>query len=62
MADRWTEMLRCPMCSRVGRAALSQADDADIATADTIPEGFEVIKTKYGIDFICTACRVRVEL
>ena len=62
MDERWTEQLRCPMCYRAGRAALFQADDADIATAERVPSGFELIQTKYSIDFICTACHVRVEL
>jgi hypothetical protein len=61
MADHWTEQLRCPTCHRTGTAALSQEDDDDIPTADSIPDGFEVITTSYGIDFICSSCRIRVE-
>jgi hypothetical protein len=61
MADRWTEHLRCPTCDRTGTAALSQGDDDDIPSAESIPDGFEVIRTKYGIDFICASCRIRVE-
>jgi hypothetical protein len=61
MADRWTEHLRCPMCYRTGRATLSQEDDDHMPVADRAPDGFEVIKTAHGIDFICTACRVRVQ-
>jgi hypothetical protein len=49
------------MCCRTGTAALSQGDDDDMATADNVPDGFEVITTRYGIDFICTSCRIRVE-
>lgn len=61
MADQWTEQLRCPTCYRTGSAALSQEDDDHTPVADRIPDGFEVIQTRYGIDFICTSCRIRVE-
>jgi hypothetical protein len=55
------EQLRCPTCHRTGSAALSQEDDDHVPVADRIPDGFEVITTKYGIDFICTSCRIRVQ-
>ena len=61
MADHWTEQLRCPTCHRTGSASLSQEDDDDIPTADNVPDGFELITTRYGIDFICSSCRIRVE-
>lgn len=61
MADRWTEELRCPTCYRTARAELSQEDDDHAPVADRIPDGFEVIKTRHGIDFICCSCRIRVE-
>jgi hypothetical protein len=40
---------------------LSQEDDDHVPVADRIPDGFEVITTKYGIDFICTSCRIRAQ-
>jgi hypothetical protein len=63
MADRWTEQLRCPMCGKIGNAALSQGVAEEVPTAVSVPDGFEVVSRKrgYGIDFICTACRVPVE-
>ena len=60
MADRWIEELRCPMCYRAARAELSQ-EDYHTPVADRVPEGFQVIRTRHSIDFICSSCRVRVE-
>jgi hypothetical protein len=63
MDERWTEQLRCPMCGKTGSAKLSQGDDEETPTADSVPDGFEVVSRKrgYGIDFICTSCRVPVD-
>jgi hypothetical protein len=61
MSDGWTEQLRCPMCYRTGTAALSQEDDDHMPVSDRIPDGFEVIKIEYSIDFVCSSCRILVE-
>jgi hypothetical protein len=63
MAEQWTEQLRCPMCGKIGNAALSHGDDEETPSADSVPSGFEVISRKHGsgIDFMCTTCRIPVE-
>jgi hypothetical protein len=58
--DRWAENLRCPNCRKTGTARLSQADGWN-AHAESVPEGFEVIKSEYGNNFRCASCDVPVE-
>jgi hypothetical protein len=61
MTDEWNESLRCPRCGKTGMASLSQEDDADISTVQSVPDGFKVIITPHGVpDFQCTTCDVTV--
>jgi hypothetical protein len=61
MKDRWYENLRCPTCGKTGKASLSQDDD-DAPTIQIVPDGFKVVGTPHGPDFICGACDVAVKL
>ena len=58
--DEWNEKLRCPKCGKTGMAILSQRDDADIPTVQSVPQGFKVVATSYGPNFHCGACKVAV--
>ena len=67
-ADHWVEVLRCPRCKELGSAELSQANgqafhdgDQDVRV-DSLPDGFKVIQTEYGINFYCSSCDCPVEL
>jgi hypothetical protein len=60
MKDEWNEYLRCPNCRKTGRASLSQDEDADRPTVQSVPDGFRVIASQYGPDFQCTSCNVAV--
>jgi hypothetical protein len=60
VTDEWNEKLQCPKCGKTGRASLSQGDDAEIPTVHSVPDGFKVVATLYGIDFHCRACNVAV--
>jgi hypothetical protein len=55
-ADEWNEQLRCPKCRKTGIASLSQGQRDDIPTVQgVVPDGFKVIQTQYGPDFIARA-------
>jgi hypothetical protein len=58
--DEWNEKLRYPMCGKTGMASLSQDDDSDISTVQSVPDGFKVVAAQYGPDFQCTTCKVAV--
>jgi hypothetical protein len=58
MTDEWNEQLRCPECRRTGMASLSQADSDDTPTVHSVPDGFKVVMTEYGPDFVCATCDV----
>jgi hypothetical protein len=59
MADEWNENLKCPRCQKRGIARLRQAED-EMPTALDVPDGFKVVKGRYGIDFHCESCKVPV--
>ena len=42
--DEWNEKLQCPKCGKTGMASLSQGDEADIPTVNSVPDGFEVVE------------------
>jgi len=54
MTDEWNESLRCPTCGKTGIASLSQDND-DAPTVQSVPDGFKVVATQYGPDFLCGA-------
>jgi hypothetical protein len=60
MTDQWNEVLRCPRCRNTGMASLSQPDDADLPTVDSVPGGFMAVQTEDGPDFHCGTCNVPV--
>lgn len=60
MTDQWNEMLRCPQCRNTGMANLSQFEDADMPTVDSVPDGFKAVQTENGPDFHCGTCNVPV--
>jgi hypothetical protein len=39
-------------------ASLSQADSDDTPTVRNVPDGFKVVLTEFGPDFLCAACEV----
>lgn len=39
-------------------ASLSQADSDDTPTVHNVPDGFKVVLTEFGPDFLCAACEV----
>jgi hypothetical protein len=39
-------------------ASLSQFKDANMPTVDSVPDGFNAVKTEYGPDFHCGTCNV----
>jgi hypothetical protein len=61
MTDEWNEKLRCPICRKTGMAWLSQGDGDETPTFHCVPEGFKVVETEYGGNFLCIACDVAVE-
>jgi hypothetical protein len=52
MIDEWNERLRSPGVEKTGMASLSQSDDADVATVRVVPDGFKIVATSYGSNFI----------
>ena len=60
MRDLWYENLRCPTCGKTGVASLSQEDDSDVPTVQSVPDGFKVFAAPYGPNFQCTMCNVAV--
>jgi hypothetical protein len=61
MIDEWNEELRCPNCGKTGIAGLSQGERDSTPTAQSIPDGFKVVKTKFGPYFHCGTCDVAVD-
>jgi hypothetical protein len=61
MKDEWNERLRCPTCGKAGMASLSQDDETDISTVDSVPDGFKVVVGQNGPDFECTTCNVMLD-
>ncbi len=61
MTDEWNEQLRCPRCSKIGMASLSQSEGDQSPTVLTVPDGFKVVQTDYGPDFHCGSCNVAVD-
>jgi hypothetical protein len=60
ITDEWNEELRCPKCGKTGMASLSQSDASDIATVQSVPDGFKVVAAEYGPDFQCATCNIAV--
>jgi hypothetical protein len=60
MADDWNEKLLCPKGGKTGMASLSQDDDSEIPTVQSVPDGFKVVATLYSPDFHCETCNVAV--
>ena len=61
MNDQWNEQLRCPRCSKIGMASLSQGEHDQTPTVLTVPAGFKVVQSEYGPDFHCGTCNVPVD-
>jgi hypothetical protein len=60
--DHWVEYLRCPNCRQTGVALLSDVNEYSLdMQVDAVPEGFEVIHSKHGIEFYCASCDIPVE-
>lgn len=59
--DQWNEQLRCPNCRKTGLASLAQGQDDDTSIVHSVPDGFKVVITEHGPDFICAACGIAVE-
>jgi len=62
MKDEWNESLRCPTCGKTGVASLSQDNDDDTSTIQSVPNGFKAMDTSHGPDFFCATCDVAVKL
>jgi hypothetical protein len=60
MDDQWSEELRCTVCKNTGVVSLSQPDGTYVPVVNSLPDGFKVVKTDYGINFECGACAVVV--
>jgi cytochrome c-type biogenesis protein CcmH/NrfF len=45
MTDQWSEQLRCPQCGNIGIASLSQTNDAQMPTVDSVSDGFKTVRT-----------------
>jgi hypothetical protein len=60
MTDQWSEQLRCPQCGNIGIASLSQTNDAQMPTVDSVSDGFKTVRTEYGPSFNCGTCDVAV--
>jgi hypothetical protein len=61
MIDQWAEKLRCRACTNTGVITLSQGDGDRTPTVLCRPDGFKVVQTEYGPDFLCDACNVPAE-
>jgi hypothetical protein len=61
-ADHWVEVLRCPRCKNTGDAELSEIGSYFDVKVDSVPEGFVVRESEYGINFYCSSCDCPVEL
>jgi hypothetical protein len=59
--DHWVEILRCPQCEKTGPAELSQMNGSLDIKVDSLPEGFKLVESEYGIDFYCSSCDCRVD-
>jgi len=58
----WIEKLCCPICQNIAEADLSTADEYSWdVKADSIPEGFKLVRTDGGSNFYCASCDVPVE-
>jgi hypothetical protein len=62
MMDQWNEKLRCSACRKTGMAAMTQDQEADRPTVQSVPDGFKVVQTKHAPTFYCETCDVEVEL
>jgi hypothetical protein len=60
MVDEWNERLQCPKCGKTGMASLSQREDTDVSTVQSVSNGFKIVATSYGPNFQCTTCNVPV--
>jgi hypothetical protein len=58
MIDQWNEVLRCPQCKSSGLVNLSQPNDSDMPSVDSISDGFKAEQTEYGPGFLCGVCNV----
>jgi hypothetical protein len=56
--DHWVKILRCPRCEKTGPAELSQMNGSLDVAVDSLPEGFKVVETEYGIDFLLLFVRL----
>jgi hypothetical protein len=45
-----------PGAKRPAPAELSQMNGSLDVAVDSLPEGFKVVETEYGIDFYCSSC------
>lgn len=59
--DQWNEQLRCPNCRKTGLAILAQGENDNTSTVHSVPDGFKLVITEYGPDFISAACGIAVE-
>ena len=50
-ADHCVEVLRCPRCKNTGDAELSEIGSYFDVKVDSVPEGFVVRESEYGINF-----------
>jgi hypothetical protein len=61
MKNEWNEKLRCPTCGKTGMAGLSQGDLDDLPSVQSVPDGFRVVTTRFGPNFNCGNCDVKVD-
>jgi hypothetical protein len=61
MTDQWAEKLRCSSCANIGIVTLSQGDGDRMPTVLYRPNGFGIVQTEYGPDFLCETCNVPAE-
>jgi hypothetical protein len=58
MTDQWSEELRCHTCTNTGITTFSQGDGDQTPTVLNSPDGFKVVQTEYGPNFLCEACNI----
>jgi hypothetical protein len=60
--DHWVEDLGCPNCRKTGVALLSDVNEYSLdIRVDAVPEGFEIVRSKHGIEFYCASCEIPVD-
>jgi hypothetical protein len=58
MVEEWNERLACPVCHRVGMAALVVPEGTQTPVVVAAPDGFRAVMMVYGPDFQCAKCGV----